>query len=439
MDTQFLPQNSHLKDPDNFKKVDPDLCQLQSRQFIYQSPLLNKFPLAESGIYTLCGAHQTGKTTLLKSWIEKLLAAGTPPQAIAFFSGELIEDYHILQRLLQKQIANMPSDRNIVIILDEINAVRDWVKALKPLYASETLKHVTLMLSGSDLTIAKETQLPNTQSKHFHLFPLSFRETMLLKHGKIEDPNLLFKEFNNYLIHGGYFNAINDVAIHGNVTDKTLINYAEWIVKQAVARGRHEHFMREILASIVRHYDQQVTWNLLAQELTIDHPKTIGDYFSLLESLDTVFVQSALLEETLSPAPKKARKIMFTDPFIFHAIQTWLAANKTTSQTLVKQAMEDPESCSKLAKTCAVTQFRRYYTSYYIKAEGEIDLAYIHDNRFWPIAIAWISQIRAKDLKQILKYPNGRLLTKTERSGIIEHIRTEPLPLALWQLTEGHD
>jgi hypothetical protein len=36
----------------------------------------------------------------------------------------------------------------------------------------------------------------------------------------------------------------------------------------------------------------------------------------LLESMDAVFVQSAIREDKLAAAPKKARKVLFADPFI---------------------------------------------------------------------------------------------------------------------------
>jgi hypothetical protein len=35
--------------------------------------------------------------------------------------------------------------------------------------------------------------------------------------------------------------------------------------------------------------------------------------------MDAVFIQPALVEDKLTAAPKKARKLMFTDPFIFHS------------------------------------------------------------------------------------------------------------------------
>jgi hypothetical protein len=81
-----------------------------------------------------------------------------------------------------------------------------------------------------------------------------------------------------------------------------------------------------------------------------------------------------------------------------------------------------------------VTHYRRYYRTFYIKAEGEVDLAYIAQNRFWPIEVKWTGHVRPKDLKQIAKYSNGRILTKSKQFGHILGIPAEPLPLAMLRL-----
>lgn len=104
----------------------------------------------------------------------------------------------------------------------------------------------------------------------------------------------------------------------------TLNTYSDWIRGDMIKRGKQEHYLREILATIIKRYNTQVTWNALARDLSIDHPATVADYAALLVTMDALFIQAALLESKLAPAPKKARKLMFTDPFIFHAIRSLL-------------------------------------------------------------------------------------------------------------------
>jgi hypothetical protein len=60
----------------------------------------------------------------------ELLRGGVAPTAIAFFSGELIDDHHALLHLLQTQLAEMPRGRSFLLV-DEVSYIRDWDKAAK--------------------------------------------------------------------------------------------------------------------------------------------------------------------------------------------------------------------------------------------------------------------------------------------------------------------
>lgn len=447
MDNRFFPHNLHLESEKHFLAFDPHLSQLKKHHYVYLPPLLEKLPFGVPGIYTLGGGRQIGKTTLLKQWMARLMAQRVSPLAIAFFSGELIDDHHALLSLLQAQLSEMPqSEKSICyLLLDEVTYIRDWDKAIK--YAADAgwLENVVLLITGSDWAFIQEARMrfPGRRGKadkvDFHLYPLSFREFVQLKHKKKIKPqvDVLFEEFNYYLLHGGYLTAINDIASHGKILTATLMTYSDWIRGDILRRGRHEHYLREIVQAIIKRYGSQITWNALAQDLSIDHPKTVADYIALLASMDAVFIQDALLEDKLTAAPKKARKLMFTDPFIFHALRAWLFSVNDPYQDQVQAVIEDPVLCSKLVEACVVTHYRRFYPTYYIKAEGEVDIAYVDKERFWPIEIKWTQQLHIKNLKQVSKYANAKILTKTKSPGIIQGIETEPLPLALWNLGEG--
>ena len=69
MDTRFFPHNTHLEKPEAFFKQDPHLRQLEKQALVHRSQLLDQIPRHISGIFTLSGGRQTGKTTLLKQWI----------------------------------------------------------------------------------------------------------------------------------------------------------------------------------------------------------------------------------------------------------------------------------------------------------------------------------------------------------------------------------
>lgn len=449
MDRRFFAHNTHLRSPESYWETDPQLSYLKTQRFIHYSSLLTHFPTEVPGIYTLGGGRQVGKSTLLKQWIAKLLVDGKDPQSIAFFSGELIEDFHTLVRLLQDQLE---SKENIqFVIIDEVTDIAGWDKAIKFVADAGLLRSTIMMLTGSDLRFIQEARLrfPGRRGKasivNFHLYPLSFAEWVELEqlaasplavcdHPTPEIIEQLTTGFQKYLLHGGYLSAINDLAQKNTIFKATLETYSDWIRGDMIKRGKQEHYLREILAAVVKHYGSQITWNTLSQSLSIDHPSTVADYAALLEAMDALAILPALREDTLTGAPKKARKLFFTDPFIYHAVQAWLKPCDNPFEEQMQPAISDAVECSKLVEGCVASHFRRYYSTYYIKAEGEVDVAYIDQDRFWPIEVKWTSQIRSNDLKQLAKYPNAKLLTKHPHIGFTNHIRTEPIVLALLRL-----
>jgi predicted AAA+ superfamily ATPase len=460
MDIRFSPHNIHHEDPGSFVSQDPHLRQLRQHVFVHRSQMLGTLPCDRPGIYTVGGGRQIGKTTLMKQWMAELLDRRVAPNAIAYLTGELIDDHHSMVKLLMDTLDEMPKTNMRYLIVDEVTYIRDWDKGIKYLADAGMLENVIIFLTGSDLVIIEEARMrfPGRRGTSdivdFHLYPLSFFETVKLKKrfsshtlDRLMNPDIkptlpsldiLYEEFDLYLVHGGFLTAINDMARHERIMPATFSTYSDWIRGDILKRGKQELYLREILEAMVKRYGSQVTWNTLARDLSIDHPKTIADYVALLASMDAAFVQAALVEHKLTAAPKKARKLMFTDPFIFHAARAWLTPHKDPYHHQVIPAVSDPEWAARLAEACVVTHYRRYFPTYYIKAQGEVDIAYVDQNRFWPLEVKWTGQLRPKDVKQISKYPNGRILSKSRQPGDILGIPAEPLPLALLRLGSMH-
>ena len=382
----------------------------------------------------------------------QLLELKVDPKAIAFLSCELIVDEKSLYRIITDQLSDMPKKEMRYLILDEITYVINWDKAIKYLADTGAFEQVVVVISGSDLTMLQEARqrFPGRRGKadtvDFHYYPLSFRQCLQLK-GKLPKEfdikrgseqeldekimPLLFEEFNQYLIHGGFLTAINEYAITQSISVRTLATYSDWIRGDMIKHGKKEYYLREILTAIIKHYSSQISWRNLISALSIDHLQTAIDYVTLLESMDAVFIQAALIEDKLVAAPKKNRKFMFCDPFIFHAIRAWLRPVQDPFKQQILPAINDNVLTSHLVEAVVATHFRRRYATYYIKADSEVDIAYVDGDNFWPIEIKWTSQLRPADLKQILKYKNGVIWTQLKSKGQIKHTPKLPLPWAL--------
>ena len=445
MDPRFLPHNSHRDAPRGFRQRDPQLRHLATCPIRHRSALLDQLPVSRPGIYSLGGGRQAGKSTLLKQWIADLLDGGVPPAAITYLTGELIDDQHGLLLHLNAHLDDAPDGGANYLVVDEVTYIRDWDKTVKFAADAGLLERTVLVVTGSDLVVMEEARMrfPGRRGTasvvDFHLHPLSFGEYATLTGIALAEPDPppdgvvdeVYAAFDRYLLHGGYLTAINDLTSHGEIRPSTLATYSDWIRGDVIRHGRQETYLREVLSAIVRRQASQVTWNALAQDLSIDHPKTVADYVALLERMDAVCVLPALIEDKLAPAPKKARKLMFADPFILHAVRAWLQPHADPFSTQIRPAAEDPVWSSQIVEACVAAHCRRAFPTFYIKAQGEVDVAYVQGGRFWPVEVKWTNQLRPKTLKQIARYGNGEIWSKSRQPGEINGVKVLPLPLRL--------
>lgn len=209
MDIRFQANNTHLENAAEFTNLDFNLRRLYAEPYVFKSELLARLPTETAGIYTLGGGRQIGKTTLLKQWMERLLRNNVPPEAIFFFSGELIDDHHALYRLVKEQLERMPENELKFLLIDEVTYIQEWDKAVKFLADTGELEKVILLLTGSDLVLMEEARgrFPGRRGMadvvDFHYYPLSFKEFVDLKTNHSGKPKDCTPYLDNYLIHGG--------------------------------------------------------------------------------------------------------------------------------------------------------------------------------------------------------------------------------------------
>ena len=453
VDPRFAPHNAHREAPSQFATLDPQLRELRRLPIAYRYPLLADLPVDQPGIYSITGGRRVGKSTVLKQWMADLLDRGVPPDRILYLTGELIDDHHALVALLTRTDLGQSDTRPAYLLVDEVTYIRGWDRGIKFLADAGVLENVVVILTGSDSVVIREarTLLPGRRGRagrvDFHLYPLSFAEYLEVAGvaapapvGDSAESQLspdaaaaLTRAFERYLLHGGYLTAINDVAADGRIQASTFAVYSDWIRGDVLKRGKQERYLAEVLRAVLRRCGSQVTWNALARDLSIDHPATVADYLDLLTRMDVLVVQHALREDRLAAAPKKARKVAFSDPFILHAVRSWLdpVADPFTDQ--VQPLLADPEWAGRLAEACVVAHHHRLHPTFYVKGDGEVDVAFVAGEGFQPVEVKWTTQVRAADLKQARKYPNSVICSKLAAASV-HGLPNELLPFHLQRL-----
>ncbi|MFO0980630.1 MAG: ATP-binding protein [Planctomycetota bacterium] len=459
MDPRWSPHNTHRDDASRFATRDPTLRQLAKQPLVYRPAVLDQLPLHAPGIYTVCGGRQVGKTTLLKQLMVLLLGRHVAPDRITYVTGELFHDAEDFRRTLTDAASAGDTRPLNYILVDEVTYIPGWDRVVKFLADAGILERVFLLLTGSDLILIQDAmqRLPGRRGRarrvDFHHHPLDFLEFCRLR-AHVPDRaleslsagppdaelaptdeavlDLLEREYRLYHTTGGYLTAINDHERDAAIAVATMRTYTDWIRGDVLRQGRSETYLREVLGAVSKRYGSQITWNALARDLSIDHPKTVAEYCQLLERMDAVKIIPALEEHSLTAAPKKARKLYFSDPFIHRCVDAYLNDFEGVGLAIAGELAD--VDLAREAEATVLTHLARSIPTFYIKAAGEVDAVYVRQRRLYPIEVKWTRELRPKDLKQISKYRHALIAAHVREAHRIDHVVVLPAPVVLLRI-----
>ncbi len=430
---EYRFHNRFWKSLAGFFDGDPHLSQLRELSYVHALDWWNEIDWNEPGIYILTGGRQIGKSTSTKLLIkhlldEKVLLA----ENIFYLPCDQIDNHHHLARVIRSFLEERVKGR-FLLVLDEVTFVSGWDRGVKALADEGQFRDGFCILTGSDTAILKEAtaRFPgrrgNAAKTDFHIYPLTFGQYVelvapSLLTGSEEKLDELFEAFAVYLKCGGYLRAINELHALGKVREASYLTFEQWIRGDFEKRGKRIGYLQEILSVLFETSTTQVTYSKLSSKTGAMSKDTFIDYCSLLERMDVICTLEAFDQNTLRGFPKKARKILFRDPFIADVIGSWLVRERYTGAMMDESAK---------VESIVASSFKKYAPVYYFKAEGEVDLVVVEGKKFRPIEVKWTSQLRGRDLKQIKKLKNATILTKQLERGEIEGIPTIPLPLYL--------
>ena len=343
---ELLLQNPWWEDKKNIE-ADVHIKKLKKRKYVYKPRLFISSDLKKDAVYTLRGARQVGKTTLVKLIIKDLLKGYVNPRNIFYYSMDLVKDDKELFEIFISWYQTIKEDKKRKYILfDEATFVKNWEKSIKHIVDTFGLKNKTFILTGSsaiDLRKGSE-RLPGRRgvaSPDKLLLPLSFREfcnltglKIPLEYGdgikldsiKKNIPELKIYQgklnlyLDKYLVCGGFLESINSLFSNDDISEETFERYISVIFTDIEKVKKSRMISKNILSAIMDSLGSTISWNKLARKSGSISTNTLIDYVNTFSDSFTLYYMEHFNMNKQTGNPAKEKKLYFFDPFYYHII-----------------------------------------------------------------------------------------------------------------------
>jgi hypothetical protein len=465
---EFSDQNPWWRDKGS---VEGDRLVLawENSSFRWRPRTIETFCWDANVIYSLRGPRQVGKTTLLMLKIREMLKSGVDARRIFYWACDQVEGFEKLSSIISGYVdwARRFSNDRLYLFLDEVSAVKDWQRSIKYLYDTGKLKDCLVLLTGShslDLAKAAESlagrrgevdkitdKIPDkillgakfseyveTRSspllsvlRDLRLFSMQNRMQVIrsLSEGRVPrsiyalEPYLkdLQGLLEDYLLTGGVPRAVNNYISQGAIPEIVYSDYVSLILRDILRWGGNEAFLRQIMQRVIETLSSQVSWNALKDETEISTHDTVRWYVDVLKNSFVVSYVHQLDRDKEAPYYRKAKKICFNDPFIFHALRWWALGRRDPFQESIG-FLKNSENVSKLVECLVCNHLIRFlfnmepssqfdYTTKLFWWESskkrEVDFVAKSGEAFLPIEVKYQGSLQRNDLYGIIDFMKG--------------------------------
>ncbi len=261
-------------------------------------------------IKVITGVRRSGKSTLLLMFRDYLLANGVKEKNIIHINFESakyddIKDYKDLYKYIEDKV----KDEKIYLLLDEIQSVSSWEKAINSFKVDFNMD---IYITGSNayLLSSELSTLLSGRYIEIKMYPLSFKEFLVFNN---YDENNLEEKFNEYLKYGG-LPAIT--LIKGN--DELILSYLNDIYNTIVKKDiidrnniKDVALLENIIKYLFNNVGSPISSNKISDYLNSNkvveksNHQTIDNYLNMLEKsyiiykADRTDVKSKSLLKTL--------------------------------------------------------------------------------------------------------------------------------------------
>jgi predicted AAA+ superfamily ATPase len=449
MTSELVLQNPWWEDS---RKIHGDLHlqKIAALPFRYQPTIISPSDLSQSGVMTLRGPRQIGKTTYIKSIIRELLEKQVPATNVFYYNTELIADERELFEVA-RQFAGIASAEKRYIFLDEITLVPRWEYAIKHMVDTGLGADTLFILSGSsavDLRRGGE-RLPGRRGiarPDRVLLPLNFRQYCLLQNFEKTEaldlgvwqqsladllPQLkvflprLQSYFDAYLSHGGFPLAIADFLQTQGLSAQTLETYKAVVISDFEKWRKDRIILRNLSRRILASLSTPVSWSGLAKDAGDIATNTAKDYVQLMADSYLLYVLEFLDKGKQAPRPGKNRKLYPFDALIYQVLAQ--IGNVTFEYGQEPRLVEGlvGEALLRTTEAELFEGFSNLAATFYWRSarDKEVDFVAIWNGEEIPVEIKYQSRISPADYTTIKRsFGKGLVLTKDlffQENGII--------------------
>jgi len=353
-------------------------------------------------VIDLIGVRRSGKSTILALLIKKLKLKEDQVLYINFEEPAFVNYYslELLDKILEVYKININSDKKPYIFLDEIQLIPEWEKWVRKI---RDLNSAYLFVIGSSSKLLSKEFGTALTGRHisFQIMPLSFKEYLSFKNKKLPKNKLdlvkkritYMKEFNKYLINGGFpeYTLNEDSQLLKNYYDDIL--YKDIAVRHNI---RDLNALRKLANYCITNISNPISYNSLRNlfKLSLD---SIRNYIAYLEEAYLLFTVS-IFSYSLKVQEQNPKKIYTIDNGLRNAVSFKFSEDK-----------------GRLAENLVFVELKRKLLEiYYWKENGEVDFVIKNkDNSLNLINVCFDNKIPEREIKSIkefiTKYPKIKI------------------------------
>lgn len=443
--------------------ADPHLLAAARAPYERQPGVLDN--IAPPGLYTLRGPRRVGKSTLLKQSIARLCQAGVDPKRICYFAADALSSFNDLINLFQAARLLFPDlgDTPRFFLIDEVTAIPDWQRGLKWARDNTPAAGDCIVATGSSARdiAAGSSDLAGRRGPDVGLdrllLPMPFAEFVRCAGYGLPGPprvrfdafytddgraacqdalvhvGILVDAFENYLLVGGFPQAVTDFRRTGQVSDGFARDL--WDVAQsdllAMGMSQPEQGLR-LLERLSARLTAPVVLRSLAEELGASHP-AVSDWVGALANGYLVLV---LFQQSGGvPDVRKQRKVYPVDPFLARlSSRRSPGAREPTASQLAESALA--VAIFRAVEGEAVDRFGRPGHLFFLRTSsgGEVDFVVLPGPR--AAESKYIDSPSTRETRAMVANFGGGLLLTRGAIDLRPEVTIIPAAIFFWLLDQ---